>query len=96
MKSIASIVKGLKSKTEKMLHLQEALQKNNDQLTLKVSKLQSRVEELEALNRKLDEENKIIRLAQNVSGDTDKNLAIKLKINELVREVDKCIAQLNR
>ncbi len=96
MKSIASIVKSLKSKTEKMLHLQEALQKNNAQLVLKVSKLQSRVEELEALNSKLDEQNKIIRIAQNVSGDTDKNLAIKLKINELVREIDKCIAQLNR
>jgi len=96
MKSIASIVKALKSKTEKMLHLQEALQKNNAQLTLKVSKLQSRVEELEALNSKLDEQNKAIRIAQNVSGDTDKNLAIKLKINELVREIDKCIAQLNR
>lgn len=96
MKSIASIVASLKSKTEKMLHLQEALQKSNAQLTLKVSKLQSRVEELEALNRKLDEQNKVIRIAQNVSGDTDKNLAIKLKINELVREIDKCIAQLNR
>ena len=96
MKSIASIVGALKSKTEKMLHLQEALQKSNAQLTLKVSKLQSRVEELEALNRKLDDQNKTIRIAQNVSGDTDKNLAIKLKINELVREIDKCIAQLNR
>jgi hypothetical protein len=58
--------------------------------------LQNRVEELETLNSKLDEQNKAIRIARHVSGDTDKNLAIKLKINELVREIDKCIAQLNR
>jgi predicted nuclease with TOPRIM domain len=103
MKSVASILKTLKSKTEKVLHLQEALQKDNNQLKLKLSKLQSRVDELETLNKKLDEQNKIIRIAQNVSGpkdssrsDNDKNLAIKLKINELVREIDKCIAQLNR
>lgn len=96
MKSIASIVKGLKSKTEKMLHLQEALQKDNDQLKLKISKLQSRVEELETSKSKLEDQYKVLKLARNVSGDNDKNLAIKLKINELVREIDKCIAQLNR
>ena len=96
MKSIASIIKGLKSKTEKMLHLQEALQKDNDQLKLKISKLQSRVEELEISKSKLEDQYKVLKLARNVSGDNDKNLAIKLKINELVREIDKCIAQLNR
>jgi uncharacterized protein YoxC len=96
MKSIASIIKGLKSKTEKMLHLQEALQKDNVQLKLKISKLQSRVEELETSKGRLEDQYKALRIAQNISGDNDKNLAIKLKINELVREIDKCIAQLNR
>jgi hypothetical protein len=96
MKSVASIIKGLKAKTEKMLTLQEALQKDNVQLKLKVSKLQSRVEELEGSKSKLEDQYKILKLAQNVSGDNDRNLAIKLKINELVREIDKCIAQLNR
>jgi len=96
MKSVASIIKGLKAKTEKMLTLQEALQQDNTQLKLKVSKLQSRVEELEGSKSKLEDQYKILKLAQNVSGDNDRNLAIKLKINELVREIDKCIAQLNR
>lgn len=96
MKSISSIVKGLKAKTEKMLHLQEALQADNAQLKLKVSQLQSRVEELETAKGKLGDQYQTLKLARNVSGDNDKNLAIKLKINELVREIDKCIAQLNR
>jgi uncharacterized protein YoxC len=96
MKSISSIVKGLKAKTEKMLHLQETLQADNAQLKLKVSQLQSRVEELETSKGKLEDQYKTLKLARNVSGDNDKNLAIKLKINELVREIDKCIAQLNR
>ncbi len=103
MKSISSIVKGLKAKTEKMLHLQETLQADNAQLKLKVSQLQGRVEELETAKGKLEDQYKILKLAHNVSAqkdssrsDNDKNLAIKLKINELVREIDKCIAQLNR
>ena len=42
----------------------------------------------------LKEKNKILRIAnQNHDGD---NREIKLKINEIVREVDKCIAQLNQ
>lgn len=96
MKSVSSILKGLKAKTEKMLTLQEALQKDNAQLKLKVNKLQSRVNELEMSKGKIEDQYKILKIAQNVSGDKDKNLAIKLKINELVREIDKCIARLNR
>ena len=96
MKSIASIIKGLRAKTEKMLHLQETLQNDNAQLKLKINKLQSRVEELEISKSKLEDQYKALQIARSVSGDNDKNLAIKLKINELVREIDKCIAQLNR
>ncbi|MCX6312173.1 MAG: hypothetical protein NT084_11130 [Bacteroidetes bacterium] len=96
MKSVSSILKGLKAKTEKMLTLQEALLSDNAQLKLKVNKLQSRVNDLEALKSKLEDQYNVLKIAQNVSGDNDKNLAIKLKINELVREIDKCIAQLNR
>ncbi|MFT5667096.1 MAG: hypothetical protein ACI9DK_001284 [Vicingaceae bacterium] len=43
---------------------------------------------------KLVEKNKILRIAGgNKDGDSRE---IKLKINEIVREVDKCIAQLNQ
>ncbi|MAY83634.1 MAG: hypothetical protein CMP59_05815 [Flavobacteriales bacterium] len=42
----------------------------------------------------LKEKNKILRIANsNSEGD---NREIKLKINEIVREVDRCIAQLNQ
>ena len=42
----------------------------------------------------LKEKNKILRIAKPY-GDGN-NREIKLKINEIVREVDKCIAQLNQ
>lgn len=97
MNSLHEAVKKLKAKTEKILALQEALQKENVQFKEQTKRLKSRVEELEEANRKLEDQNKALLLAQNLSGsESDKNLAIKLKINELVREIDKCIAQLNR
>ena len=43
---------------------------------------------------KLVEKNKILRIAGASKGGDSRE--IKLKINEIVREVDKCIAQLNQ
>ncbi|HLG02159.1 MAG TPA: hypothetical protein VI731_01100 [Bacteroidia bacterium] len=103
MQSITSIVKGLKAKTEKMLALHEALKKDNARLTTLLTVLKTRAEELENANSKLEEQQKVLRLAKSLSGKDsgngevqNKNLALKLKINELVREIDKCIAQFNR
>jgi predicted nuclease with TOPRIM domain len=96
MRSIASIAESLKAKTEKSIHLHDTLRKDNAQLKLAVSELRRRVEELETQNKQLEEKNRILRIARSVSGENDNNLSLKLKINELVREIDKCIAQLSR
>ena len=97
MKTLPELGKRIKAKTEKILALQEALLKDNMQLKDQVNKLKSRVEELEKSKVELEDQYKALQLARTISGEnTDKNLAIKLKINELVREIDKCIAQLNR
>jgi hypothetical protein len=87
---------GLIKKTEKILHLLEARQKENERLKDTVNQLKNRVEELELANTDLENKNKSLKIARAVSGDNEKNLALKLRINELVREIDKCIAQLNR
>lgn len=87
---------GLIKKTEKILHLLDTRQKDNERLKDAVNQLKNRVEELELANKDLENKNKSLRIAQAVSGDNEKNLALKLRINELVREIDKCIAQLNR
>ena len=40
--------------------------------------------------------NKVIKIANSLSDSDDSTLGVKLKINELVREIDKCIAYLNK
>ena len=52
--------------------------------------LRSSREEIEDLKEK----NKILRIAGGTKGGDNREM--KLKINEIVREVDKCIAQLNQ
>jgi hypothetical protein len=94
--SALKLSSGLIKKTEKILHLLDTRQKENERLKDSVNQLKNRVEELELANKKLENQYKSLRISKAVSGDSEKNLALKLRINELVREIDKCIAQLNR
>jgi hypothetical protein len=94
--TVSKLSSGLVKKTEKILHLLEARQKENEQLKDTVNRLKNRVEELEIAHADLENKYKSLRIAKATSGDDEKNLALKLRINELVREIDKCIAQLNR
>ncbi len=43
----------------------------------------------------LEDSNKTLKIAKSLTG-ADENSDAKLKINELVREIDKCIALLNK
>jgi hypothetical protein len=96
MRSITSLVDQIRFKTEKSIHLQNTLRKDNLQLKLAVTELKRKVEELETQKAKLEERNKVLQLAKKISAEDHNKLALKLTINELVREIDKCIAQLNR
>lgn len=75
-----------------------SLKKNQD---LEIKELKTELEKWKETSaslkleiEKLVDKNKILRIADGAKkGD---NREIKLKINEIVREVDKCIAQLNK
>ena len=64
------------------------LQKNNDVLN---GRLQKQEEEIAALQDKI----KLMNISKSVDVNTEDVKATRLKINEYVREIDKCIALLN-
>jgi hypothetical protein len=84
----------LRLKIEKLLHLHKKLEEDHAKLLSEKEALREKIREQEAAILQLEEHNKVIRLAQQLPG-TAGNTDLKLKINELVREIDKCIAQLN-
>ena len=65
------------------------LQKNNT--TLK-AKLQDKEQQIVALQDKV----KLMNISKSVDVDQEDVKATRLKINEYVREIDKCIALLNK
>jgi len=58
--------------------------------------LKKTVADKEDENRKLLEQYNTLKLAKVFSGNTNDTLATKEGINSIVREIDKCIALLNR
>ena len=46
--------------------------------------------------QQLNEKNKVLKLSSSIQGEQGDNKAAKQKINDLLREIDKCIALLNK
>jgi len=65
------------------------LQKNNDVLN---ARLQNQEKEIVALQDRI----KLMNISKSVDVNSDDRKATRLKINEYVREIDRCIALLNK
>ncbi|MDG2344195.1 MAG: hypothetical protein P8L23_06425 [Flavobacteriales bacterium] len=82
----------------------ENLQKKNNNINLKNADLENELSllkedkknlltEITTLNDKI----KMLKLAKNIEGSgEEKNKDLKLMINEMVREIDKCVALINK
>lgn len=96
MDKLSGTVESLKSKIERLVSLHNALERENAGLLQEKQELEKKIEQKDAEIFKLEERNKQIKLAKSISDTNENSLDIKLRINELVREIDKCIALLNR
>lgn len=94
-KDISLLVDSLQSKVEKLIIQHKRSNEDILQLKEENSYLQSKLTESKEQMKQLSEQNKLLRLAKSLSGKENKSTEIKLKINELVREIDKCIAKVN-
>lgn len=90
-------------RTQRLIELCEALQEENDLLKLENQSLQVAVDTGKTKVRELEEKLKALKLARSLEGiaiskssPDEKTLDIKQKINEFVREIDKCIVLLKR
>ncbi len=94
MKDLSALVANLKIKAEELVGKYQLVTEQNKQLSNEVVELK---EELNKRSQQLVEmENKIKLLKISKSVDSESTKDVKLKINEMVREIDKCIAQINK
>jgi hypothetical protein len=94
MKDLATLVSGIDFKMRKLIEHHHLLRADIEQKTGVIRQLREENQELNEKVRQLDEKIKILKLAKTLE-NKEGNVEAKLKINELVREIDKCIGLLN-
>ncbi len=74
----------------------DALKEQNELLLDDNEQLRKRFVTLSNELKDLEEKHRILKLAKSVAVTDEKTLDIKTKINDFVREIDKCIAILSK
>ncbi len=95
MKTILEKVDLLEDKLTRLILKQEQLLHENDLLKQSEQLLMNKVSEKEALLLDLEEKYKSLKVANAMVGSKEDKHLTKIKINTLIREIDKCIVQLS-
>ncbi|MBK1441107.1 hypothetical protein JHJ32_14000 [Parapedobacter sp. ISTM3] len=101
MSSVAAQLENVVEKTRKLLDLCVSLQAENDMLKLELQALKVALDTSGNKNKQLEEQLKALAVARSLeevevdkAGINEKILDTKQKINDFVREIDKCIELL--
>ncbi len=84
----------LQDKLENLLSNYEFLKRENEVLLQNTTKLQRNILEKEQLLATQKKEFDLLKIAKTIDGSSTNTRETKLKINALIREIDKCIIQL--
>ena len=96
MTSVADQINSVVIKTTQLIELCNALQEENDLLKLENQSTKSNLENARTKNADLEEKLRVLKLAKSIEGTSEKTLDIKQKINDFVREIDKCVVLLKK
>ncbi|WP_104381052.1 hypothetical protein [Sphingobacterium sp. HMA12] len=100
MATLSSQMNLIVEKTKNLIQMCEVLQEENDLLKLEVQSLKVAFDASNDKSKQLEERVKALAVARTLDSETDKEainekiLDTKQKINDFVREIDKCISLL--
>jgi len=92
-----NLVENIEKKVSKLIQLYQSVQKEKEEILTENNKLESDLSDKDETIKRLEEKIKLLRITKSVSAqDNERNKESRQKINEYVREIDKCIALLNK
>jgi len=101
MSTVSAQLDNVVEKTAKLIELCLSLQEENDMLKLENQSVKVALETCKNKTKGLEEQMKALAVARSIEGlelknerGKEKTLDIKQKINDFVREIDKCIELL--
>ncbi len=94
MKDLSVLVNGLRKKAELMIEKHQTITEKNKQLSGEIVQLNEKLNQKNQQLTELENKIKVLKISKSVDSESTKD--VKLKINEMVREIDNCIAQINK
>ncbi|MDY0343657.1 MAG: hypothetical protein RBR28_08795 [Lentimicrobium sp.] len=94
MKNAETLITGIAYKVRKLIEINERLTFENQQLREEIKSIKSKVNLFDNNINTLQNQITTLKLAKSLNKEESRT-NVKLRINELVREIDHCIAILN-
>ena len=95
MSNITQAANLLEDKLDKLLEVYTFLREENEFLHQRIATLENQLtEKTQRLNEKEKSYN-MLKIAKTIEGSNNNTRETKLKINALIRDIDKCIVQLS-
>lgn len=95
MQNLSTRLSEIRIKVEKLVEENRLLKNENESMRDRIEGLERTVELQKNTLSELTEQNKLIKLAKNLTPEDSDTEEIKNKVNELIREIDRCIDLLN-
>ena len=95
MQNLTARLSEIRIKVENLLQENRLLKNENESMRDRIEGLERTVELQKNTLSELTEQNKLIKLAKNLAPEDSDTEEIKNKVNELIREIDRCIDLLN-
>lgn len=95
MEDASILISGIEYKIKVLAENNKALFEENTKLKQQNSELNDQVQKQQNELGSLEEKAAILKVSKTFGSDTDRQSA-KIKINELVREIDECLNLLNK
>jgi hypothetical protein len=95
MTNAETLTTGIEYKVRKLLEQNAAIKTENEKLAGEMKVLNAKIENLMAITNELESKLTVVKLAKALNKEESRT-NVKLKINELVRDIDRCIGLLNK
>jgi regulator of replication initiation timing len=95
METLGHRLELIRSKVERLLEENSLLKMENERLASERAELEKTIDLQKNTITEVTERNKMIKLAKNLSLSGSDSFDVKIKINEMVKEIDRCIDLLN-
>jgi hypothetical protein len=90
------ILEGIKGKIQSVKAMLLEQKDQNQELIVQNEALQKEVQQKQSVINELEEKNQKMALVKGILAESETSDDARVRINRIVREIDKCIALLNR